>query len=173
MLLRKNDSGRSIVEMLGVLAIMGVITVMGIAGYSQAISKINRNKTVEQITKIAQEVRGVFAGRKSYNKDDTTADQQNIGADILEKMGINLETPYGGKYSVVSVNSAANNPGFHIKVPNVAAQDCLYFATMSWTDAMKPDISEVSDFAYVDNDVNNTAANCKADGSSTIDVFYR
>ena len=33
MFIRKNDSGRSIVEMLGVLAIMGVITVMGIAGY--------------------------------------------------------------------------------------------------------------------------------------------
>ena len=37
MLIRKNDAGRSIVEMLGVLAIMGVITVMGISGYSQAV----------------------------------------------------------------------------------------------------------------------------------------
>ncbi|MBS6473139.1 MAG: hypothetical protein KH347_02690 [Acetobacter sp.] len=32
-----NESGRSMIEMLGVLAIIGVLSVGGIAGYSQAM----------------------------------------------------------------------------------------------------------------------------------------
>lgn len=87
MFIRKNDSGRSIVEMLGVLAIMGVITVMGIAGYSQAIGKINRNNTVEQITRLAQEVRSLFASRTTYNSSDSLTSEENydIGTELLKR----------------------------------------------------------------------------------------
>ena len=41
--------GRSMVEMLGVLAIIGVLSVGGIAGYSQAMKKHNLNKLREQV----------------------------------------------------------------------------------------------------------------------------
>ena len=34
-----NQSGRSMIEMLGVLAIVGVLSVAGIAGYSKAMAK--------------------------------------------------------------------------------------------------------------------------------------
>ena len=39
-----NESGRSRVEMLGVLAIIGVLSVMGIAGYTQAMKKYKANE---------------------------------------------------------------------------------------------------------------------------------
>ena len=48
-----NDSictGRSMVEMLGVLAIIGVLSVGAIAGYSKAMSKYKLNKQAEQIS---------------------------------------------------------------------------------------------------------------------------
>ena len=111
MFIRKNDSGRSIVEMLGVLAIMGVITVMGIAGYSQAIGKINRNNTVEQITRLAQEVRSLFASRTTYNSSDSLTSEENydIGTELLKKMGYNMSAPYGGDYTVKSFGYAGNN----------------------------------------------------------------
>ena len=35
----KNEDGRSMVEMLGVLAIIGVLSVAGISGYSMAMRK--------------------------------------------------------------------------------------------------------------------------------------
>ena len=44
-----NESGRSMVEMLGVLAIIGVLSVMGIAGYTQAMKKYRINETVAEI----------------------------------------------------------------------------------------------------------------------------
>ena len=43
------ESGRSMTEMLGVLAIVGVLSVGGIAGYSKAMNQIKINKTISQI----------------------------------------------------------------------------------------------------------------------------
>ena len=41
--IKKNESGRSMVEMLGVLAIIGVLSVGGIAGYKMAMEQIEIN----------------------------------------------------------------------------------------------------------------------------------
>jgi len=60
------QSGRSMIEMLGVLAIIGVLSVGGIAGYSKAMQKYRINKTIEQITLIAGNVRTFFAPQKNY-----------------------------------------------------------------------------------------------------------
>ncbi|MBQ8870484.1 MAG: hypothetical protein IJ019_03815, partial [Alphaproteobacteria bacterium] len=46
------ETGRSMVEMLGVLAIIGVLSVGGIAGYSKAMFKYKLNKQTEQIGSI-------------------------------------------------------------------------------------------------------------------------
>lgn len=48
----KNQSGRSMVEMLGVLAIIGVLSVGAIAGYSKAMTKYKLNKQSEQLTQL-------------------------------------------------------------------------------------------------------------------------
>ena len=43
-----NESGRSMVEMLGVLAIIGVLSVMGIAGYRSAMTKMRSNELLNE-----------------------------------------------------------------------------------------------------------------------------
>lgn len=48
--MKQNQSGRSMIEMLGVLAIIGVLSVGGIAGYSKAMMKWKINKMVEEYT---------------------------------------------------------------------------------------------------------------------------
>ena len=42
--------GRSMIEMLGVLAIVGVLSVGGIAGYSKAMEKFKVNKLLDEYT---------------------------------------------------------------------------------------------------------------------------
>jgi len=64
---KNTQSGRSMIEMLGVLAIIGVLSVGGIAGYSKAMQKYRINKAIEQITLIAGNVRSFFAPQRSYN----------------------------------------------------------------------------------------------------------
>ena len=56
--LKKNESGRSMVEMLGVLAIIGMLSVMGIAGYTQAMKKHRANVLFEETLKRAVSIAG-------------------------------------------------------------------------------------------------------------------
>ncbi len=48
-----NESGRSMVEMLGVLAIIGVLSIGGIAGYTTAMNRYRANEVVDMATKYA------------------------------------------------------------------------------------------------------------------------
>ena len=50
---KKNESGRSMVEMLGVLAIIGVLSVGGIAGYSLSMRRHRANQVVDSMSKYA------------------------------------------------------------------------------------------------------------------------
>ncbi|MDR1476834.1 MAG: hypothetical protein LBI17_01750 [Rickettsiales bacterium] len=130
MVRRKTESGRSIVEMLGVLAIMGVITVMGISGYSQAVARINRNKMSEDITRLAQEVRTVYAGRNDYAGLNMTTIMS-----IMGMSGTDYPNPFGGNYGVGTTGpSGATTAFFWISSNNISNADCLYFRNMAWQD---------------------------------------
>ena len=50
---RTNESGRSMVEMLGVLAIIGVLSVGGIAGYTMAMNRYRANEVIDMANKYA------------------------------------------------------------------------------------------------------------------------
>ena len=56
----KNQSGRSMVEMLGVLAIVGVLSVGGIAGYKMAMEQIGKNKMLNLANQFALMVETEF-----------------------------------------------------------------------------------------------------------------
>jgi Tfp pilus assembly protein FimT len=58
------EQGRSMVEMLGVLAIIGVLSVGAIAGYSKAMNKHKINKTTDQIALLVANIRTTFATKK-------------------------------------------------------------------------------------------------------------
>ncbi len=58
--------GRSMVEMLGVLAIIGVLSVGAIAGYQKAMFKYKINKTITQITTISQLIKNHYFNQKNY-----------------------------------------------------------------------------------------------------------
>ena len=74
-----NEFGRSMIEMLGVLAIIGVLSVGAIAGYSKAMMKYKLNKQTEQIGSILDYV--------TINSDKFTHDfSMNFGI-LLQKLG--------------------------------------------------------------------------------------
>ena len=73
-----NSFGRSMIEMLGVLAIIGVLSVGGIAGYSKAMMKYKINKTVEGYSML---VFGILEHIDDLRK--STVDNTNIDAETL------------------------------------------------------------------------------------------
>ena len=56
----KIQSGRSMIEMLGVLAIIGILSAGGIAGYSTAMQSYKGNQLIERVQLISLRVRTVY-----------------------------------------------------------------------------------------------------------------
>ena len=70
-----NENGRSMVEMLGVLAIIGVLSVAGIAGYTIAMQKYRANEIVNTASQLAILTRALNMGNggKLYAGDSAPA----------------------------------------------------------------------------------------------------
>ena len=58
MIKKKNETGRSMVEMLGVLAIIGVLSIGGIAGYTMSMRRHRANQVVDALNKYAVVIYG-------------------------------------------------------------------------------------------------------------------
>ena len=77
-------AGRSMVEMLGVLAIIGVLSVGAIAGYSKAMMKYKLNKYSEQMNTVINAIaRNVHSFDNIYSQNDSATSL----ASYLVKMG--------------------------------------------------------------------------------------
>ena len=74
---KTNETGRSMVEMLGVLAIIGVLSIGGIAGYTMAMNKYQVNEIVNALNQAAVHcrTRGTFP-------DDVVTQLANLGVTI-------------------------------------------------------------------------------------------
>ena len=60
--MKKYETGRSMVEMLGVLAIIGVLSIAGISGYTIAIRRYRANEIVQAASILAMMAQAADAG---------------------------------------------------------------------------------------------------------------
>ena len=90
--MKNNERGRSMVEMLGVLAIIGVLSVGGIAGYSSAMNKFKINKTVEYIYHVAQNLKNLCANgtceEAIYCSHNNDLPYQRAGCPTLKQLNL-------------------------------------------------------------------------------------
>ena len=132
-----NEDGRSMIEMLGVLAIIGVLSVGGIAGYSKAMQRYRINKTIDQITYMAGAIRTFFAPQKSY---DGLTVYDATGISVLKKAklvpddmwveGENLPQSVWGNDVVV-----IGDVNFLISYDGIPEEACIELITYDWTAA--------------------------------------
>ena len=69
------EKGRSMIEMLGVLAIIAVLTVGGIAGYSKAMEKFKINKVIDDFNML---VMNILEHRDSFEKLGNTKTEYQL-----------------------------------------------------------------------------------------------
>ena len=133
------ESGRSMIEMLGVLAIIGVLSVGGIAGYSQAMNKFKVSKTTDQIQTLVTNIRTLTASQKNYALVDNAGILQKMGA-LTDEMcsdttctTANMVNPYGG--SIKMATYGTGNKHFYISYQGLPASACVSLATQAWGDS--------------------------------------
>ena len=127
-----NESGRSMIEMLGVLAIIGVLSVGGIAGYSQAMSKFKVSKTTDQVQTMVTNIRTLFTGQRTYS-GLTGANAYTMGILTDETWdGTNASNAYGGSILFGTPN---NEKYFSITYNGLSQDACTRLAMADWGDS--------------------------------------
>ena len=132
------QSGRSMIEMLGVLAIIGVLSVGGIAGYSKAMSRYQTNKTLSQITQIVGNIHTFFAPQKSYDGvgDVDVQKKAKLVPDEMWVEGLGRpQNVFGGSVAIGETRydvRKANKSAFLIGFQDISYDACLELATHNW-----------------------------------------
>jgi len=147
----EKENGRSMIEMLGVLAIIGVLSVGGIAGYSKAMQKYRINKSIEQITLIAGNVRSFFAPQRSYdgfyiqpgcgNSCEVVHKAKLVPEEMMElnsngKLNI-VKNEFGGNVwgNSTGKNSSTDKQAFSLTFESIPLEPCIELVSHDWTNA--------------------------------------
>ncbi len=123
------SSGRSMIEMLGVLAIIGVLSVGGIAGYSKAMEKFKINKTIQQISQIVTSTRTLYASQGDYT---------GLSLETLKKANAFPEelttdwyfyNEFGG---FSNIYTAMDDKAFMVSLGQLPKNICQQLASVDW-----------------------------------------
>ena len=143
--MKNNENGRSMIEMLGVLAIIGVLSVGGIAGYSKAMMKYRTNKTIEQISMIVTNVRTLFGSQKTYEALKTTTQESLIAKarlfpdELLNGTNglLSNPNPFAGDIHLTYSDRAASGDkkAFLLSYGNIPEEACMDLITQDWGSA--------------------------------------
>ncbi len=122
----KQESGRSMIEMMGVLAIMGVITVGATLLISTAMRTQKRSQVNDEIIQLVVGVRQLLGEYDDYSHINNST--------IFGAIGMSDKNPYGGTYEI-SVNPS-NTRQFVISINGLPKSDCEYLITRAWSDSV-------------------------------------
>ena len=133
--MKNNQSGRSMVEMLGVLAIIGVLSAGGLAGYSKAMFKHKLNSTMDQITMLVTNIRTMYGTQGNY---DGLNNQTAVNLGIVPAVmgtGASLTNPFKGDVTIAvsstkgDAETAPANSAFTLKYEGLPSEACIALAT--------------------------------------------
>jgi len=116
------QSGRSMVELLGVIAIISMLTIGALTGWPQMRKNMRVSKTQNEIALIAQEINSITYWFSSYPDgiDDMSVLCENEVFPSGCKPDNTAENPFGGVY-VVAVSEADGT--LTIKATNLPNKD--------------------------------------------------
>ncbi|MCQ2574661.1 MAG: hypothetical protein MJ156_00970 [Alphaproteobacteria bacterium] len=148
------ESGRSMIEMLGVLAIMGVITVGAVAMISTAMRTQKRSTVTDDVLSIVTGVRSLLGEYDDFS---------NINNDtIFGAIGQSNANPYGGKYEVTV--DPMNSRQFIVSINGLTKADCEALTTKAWSDSI----------GYINSNGKQSGATgkCKEDVKNVVSITY-
>lgn len=138
--MRVNEQGRSMIEMLGVLAIVGVLSVGGIAGYSKAMNKFKTNKAIDQINMLSTNIRTLFSSQGNYDgmKNSVLVKAGVIPAEMYSKAASDLPSysgltnVFGGAAYIQPAPHNGKNDSYIIAVDGIPQSACVVMASTDW-----------------------------------------
>ena len=127
MKIKSNETGRSMVETLGVLAVIGVLSVGGIMGYRYAMNKYQANQTLNELNIASSQLAAIILGRKGNDVSLSLPEEYENGN--------MLHSPYQFDYGCGwEVNSSKtcllDETAYYMAIKNVPLDDCTLLIPM-------------------------------------------
>lgn len=139
---KKQESGRSMVEMVGVLAVMGLITAGAFVLINSGLKTQKRSSATDEIDVIAANVRSMVAQADDKDKPykglpanctgNTATTAQSLAAGLLGSDKSKVESAYG-KGTAYAVCMAADGAKFSVALSGITAGECQALATRSYS----------------------------------------
>ena len=134
--MRVNEQGRSMIEMLGVLAIVGVLSVGGIAGYSKAMNKFKTNKVIDQINMISTNIRTLYSSQRNYSGlDNELAKKAGVvsGDMYSDVSGSEITNAFQGSVFITTgTHNGQTDAAYIIGFDGLPKSACVAAATTDW-----------------------------------------
>ena len=120
------ESGRSMIEMLGVLAIMGVITVGAIGMISTAMRTQKLTTVNDEVVQMVTMVRNIHGEYDDFSNMNTST--------IFGAIGMSNKNPYGGNYSLAV--DVSNPRQFIVTIDGLGQTECEALLAKAWSDSV-------------------------------------
>ena len=129
-MINKTESGRSMIEMLGVLAIIGVLSVGGLAGYNMAMGRVRVNRVIDELQLVAVNVRTAVPNGV-YDNIGTIVNSMGILTTLNENLAA---LGAGAKAEVISQKSIGGTKldRFAISFVKLPVDACRRIAGLDW-----------------------------------------
>ena len=121
-----HESGRSMIEMLGVLAIMGVITVAAVQMIGAAMRSQKRTTVQDEVAQIVTGVRQLLGEYDDFSGIDNGT--------TFAAIGVSNKNPYNGRYELAA--NPADKRQFIVSITGLNSSDCEYFRAKAWSDSV-------------------------------------
>ena len=139
--MKNNQKGRSMVEMLGVLAIVGVLSAGALKGYSAAMFKYKMNQSIDIFQKALQrfsEIEQTGIGEGTII--DTTEDFVAYGfLDECQKTSDSICRLPIGDFGAYFEDYGAQGLRGEFEMTFTDSKSCIAFASAGWENAMQKD----------------------------------
>ena len=129
------EKGRSMIEMLGVLAIVGVLSVGGIAGYSKAMAKYKMNTLLSQVSELTMNIRSLYMAQGDYEgiSERVVIDAGVVPNGITINGSSQLIHILNGNIRFFESQAEDGTPkAFEMYITGLTNLTCVSFATMDW-----------------------------------------
>lgn len=123
---KNSESGRSVVELIGVLTIMGLITATAFILIRGGMASQRRSVVDDDVAQIVTGVRTLYA---DYDNLPSNFD----GTKTLSALSINVNAPYDGATYDVSRKSGTV---FVVKIKDLPERECVVLETKNWAEAI-------------------------------------
>ncbi len=135
-ILAKENFGRSMIEVLGILAIIAALSTGALVSYSRAMRRHNLNQVIHQVALMSTNIRAFYANVDSYESFDMeTAVKFNMISEDMLGQDQFLLNPYKGRVRITldrAVQDGPNNTAFIITYYDLPTEACVMLAQRDW-----------------------------------------